>query len=35
VPLSDALMENLYNLAQDFERKRQFNKAESIFKHMS
>ncbi len=35
VPVSDALMENLYNLAQDFERKRQFNKAESIFKHMS
>jgi len=35
VPLSDALMENLYNLAQDFERKRQFNKAESIFKHMA
>jgi serine/threonine-protein kinase len=35
VPLSEALMENLYNLAQDFERKRQFNKAESIFKHMA
>ncbi|MGE0874138.1 MAG: CHASE2 domain-containing serine/threonine-protein kinase [Burkholderiales bacterium] len=35
VPLSDALMENLYNLALDFERKRQFNKAESVFKHMS
>ena len=35
VPLSDALMDNLYNLAQDFERKRQFNKAETVFKHMS
>jgi serine/threonine-protein kinase len=27
-------MENLYNLALDFERKRQFNKAESVFRHM-
>lgn len=27
VPLSDALMDNLNNLALDFERKRQFNKA--------
>ncbi|HYC66063.1 MAG TPA: CHASE2 domain-containing protein [Reyranellaceae bacterium] len=35
VPMSDAVMENMYNLALDFERKRQFNKAESIFKHMS
>ena len=35
VPLSDGLMDNLYNLAQDFERKRQFNKAESIFKYMA
>jgi len=35
VPLSDGLMDNLYNLAQDFERKRQFNKAETVFKHMS
>ncbi|MDA8107165.1 MAG: serine/threonine-protein kinase [Betaproteobacteria bacterium] len=35
VPLSDALMENLYNLALDFERKRQFNKAESVFRHMA
>jgi CHASE2 domain-containing sensor protein len=34
VPLSAALMENLYNLALDFERKRQFNKAESVFRHM-
>ncbi len=29
VPMSDAVMENLYNLGLDFERKRQFNKAES------
>ncbi len=29
VPLDDAVMDNLYNLALDFERKRQFNKAES------
>jgi serine/threonine-protein kinase len=35
VPLSDAVMENLYNLALDFERKRQFNKAETVFRHMA
>ena len=35
VPLSDAVMDNLYNLAQDFERKRQFNKAETVFKHIA
>jgi serine/threonine-protein kinase len=34
VPLSEGLMDNLYNLALDFERKRQFNKAESVFRHM-
>jgi serine/threonine-protein kinase len=34
VPMSDALLDNLYNLALDFERKRQFNKAESVFRHM-
>ena len=34
VPLSDALLDNLYNLALDFERKRQFNKAESVFRYM-
>jgi serine/threonine-protein kinase len=34
VPLSDALLDNLYNLALDFERKRQFNKAESVFRFM-
>jgi serine/threonine-protein kinase len=35
VPLSDTLMDNLYTLAQDFERKRQFNKAEMVFRHMA
>ena len=29
------LMDNLYNLALDFERKRQFNKAESVFRYMA
>jgi serine/threonine-protein kinase len=35
VPLDDSLMEVMYNLGLDFERKRQFNKAESVFKYMS
>jgi len=35
VPIDDSLMEVLYNLGLDFERKRQFNKAESVFKYMS
>jgi serine/threonine-protein kinase len=35
VPLSDALMGNLYSLALDFERKRQFNKAESVYELMA
>ncbi len=35
VPLDDTVMENLYNLALDFERKRQFNKAEAVFRHMA
>jgi serine/threonine-protein kinase len=35
VPLDDSLMDVLYNLGLDFERKRQFNKAESVFKYMS
>ncbi|HEY5993695.1 MAG TPA: serine/threonine-protein kinase [Gallionellaceae bacterium] len=35
VPLDDGLMEVLYNLGLDFERKRQFNKAESVFKYMA
>ena len=34
-PLNDALMENLYNLALDFERNRQFNKAEAAFRFMA
>jgi serine/threonine-protein kinase len=34
VPMSEAVMDNLYSLALDFERKRQFNKAESVFRHM-
>jgi serine/threonine-protein kinase len=34
VPMSEALLDNLYNLALDFERKRQFNKAESVFRRM-
>lgn len=34
VPMGDALLGNLYSLAMDFERKRQFNKAESVYEHM-
>jgi len=34
-PLEENLMENLYNLGLDFERKRQFNKAEAVFRYMS
>jgi len=34
-PLTDPVMENLYSLALDFERKRQFNKAESVFRYMA
>ncbi len=32
---SDALLGNLYSLAQDFERKRQFNKAQSVYEHIA
>lgn len=35
VPLDDTVMDNMYNLALDFERKRQFNKAESVFRYMA
>ena len=35
VPLGGALMDNLYNLALDFERKRQFNKALAVYEHMA
>jgi eukaryotic-like serine/threonine-protein kinase len=34
VPRSEAVLENLYSLALDFERKRQFNKAEAVFKYV-
>ncbi len=33
-PLDDSMMEPFYNLALDFERKRQFNKASSIYEYM-
>ncbi|MCC7483533.1 MAG: CHASE2 domain-containing protein, partial [Burkholderiales bacterium] len=35
LPLDGSVMELLYNLALDFERKRQFNKAESVFRYMA
>jgi serine/threonine-protein kinase len=35
VPMSDEVMANLYNLALDFERKRQFNKAQAVYEHMA
>ena len=35
LPLEDSVMELLYNLALDFERRRQFNKAESVFRYMA
>jgi len=35
VPMSDAIMDNMYNLALDFERKRQFNKAQAVYEHMA
>ena len=35
VPFTDALMDNLNSLALDFERKRQFNKAQAIYEHMA
>jgi len=34
-PLDDQLMDTLYNLALDFERKRLFNKAEAVFRYMA
>ena len=34
-PLDNSIMEILYNLALDFERKRQFSKAGEVFHHMS
>jgi eukaryotic-like serine/threonine-protein kinase len=35
VPASGALLDNLGNLALDFERKRQFNKAQAVYEHMA
>jgi eukaryotic-like serine/threonine-protein kinase len=35
VPMGEAVMDNLYNLALDFERKRQFNKAQSVYEHIA
>jgi eukaryotic-like serine/threonine-protein kinase len=35
VPASGALLDNLSNLALDFERKRQFNKAQAVYEHMA
>jgi eukaryotic-like serine/threonine-protein kinase len=35
VPMGEAVMGNLYSLALDFERKRQFNKAEAVYSHMA
>jgi serine/threonine-protein kinase len=35
VSYSDGLMDNLSNLALDFERKRQFNKAEAVYEYMA
>ncbi|WP_265947834.1 protein kinase domain-containing protein [Dechloromonas sp. A34] len=34
-PMDDGLMENLYNLGLDFERQRQFSKAEAVFRAMA
>jgi eukaryotic-like serine/threonine-protein kinase len=35
LPLDNSVMDLLYNLALDYERKRQFNKAEAVYRHMS
>ena len=35
VSYSDALMDNLSNLALDFERKRQFNKSQAVYEYMA
>ncbi|MFZ3127352.1 MAG: serine/threonine-protein kinase [Rhodoferax sp.] len=35
VPLTDAIMGDLYNLAADFERKHQFGKAQAVYAHMA
>ncbi len=35
VPLSEAVTGNLYSLGLDFERKRQFNKAQAVYEHIA
>uniref|UniRef100_UPI0035AF5898 CHASE2 domain-containing serine/threonine-protein kinase n=1 Tax=Chitinimonas sp. TaxID=1934313 RepID=UPI0035AF5898 len=35
VPMDDSMADTLYNLALDFERKRQFNKAETVYQHIA
>jgi len=35
VPLDDAMMDNLYTIALDYERKRQFNKANNVYQYMA
>ncbi|GAB3268550.1 CHASE2 domain-containing serine/threonine-protein kinase [Chitinimonas naiadis] len=35
VPMDETMMDTLYNLALDFERKRQFNKAEAVYRYMA
>ncbi|PHV10373.1 CHASE2 domain-containing serine/threonine-protein kinase [Chitinimonas sp. BJB300] len=35
VPIDESMMDTLYNLALDFERKRQFNKAEMVYRYMA
>ena len=34
-PMNDDMLATLYNLALDFERKRQFNKASTVYEHMA
>jgi serine/threonine-protein kinase len=34
-PVDDTLLDNVYNLALDYERKRQFNKAENAFRYIA
>lgn len=34
-PMDAGLLENMYNLALDYERKRQFNKAEAVFRYVA
>lgn len=34
-PMNEGLMENLYNLALDYERQRQFGKADAVFRYLS